>query len=47
MPIYAKLSAKPLQAVNAHVLKQAVWRVNALAQTPANYVLELLQSDSA
>jgi hypothetical protein len=46
MPVYAKLSAEPLQTVNGHVLKQTLWRLNACTQTPTDGVLELLQSNA-
>jgi hypothetical protein len=47
MPIYAELSAKPLQAVNGHVLKQTLRWLDAGTQPPANRVLELLQRNAA
>ncbi len=46
MPVYAKLSAEPLQTINADVLKQPLWRLYARAQPPTDSILELLQSNA-
>src|SRR4051794_40839154 len=46
MPVYAKLAAEPLQTINADVLQQTLRRLNARAQTPADYILELLLRDT-
>ncbi len=43
MPINAKLSAKPLQTINAHVLDQFYRWLNASTQIPANNISKLLQ----
>jgi hypothetical protein len=36
-----------LQAIDGHVLKQPLRRINARAQTPADRILKLFQRDSA
>lgn len=46
MPVYAKLSTEPLQTVDAYILKQALWRINACTQSPADSILELLQPNA-
>src|ERR1044071_8481087 len=46
-PIDPEFSAKPLQTIHCHVLKQSLRRLHARAQTPADCILELLQRHAA
>jgi len=47
MPINGKLSAEPLQPVNAYILKQTLRWFDARVQAPADNVPELLQADGS
>ena len=46
-PVQSEFAAEPFQAIDGHVLEETFGRVHALAKTPADNVLELLQRDAA